>query len=31
VLYDAKATEMQSLHIRTWMPAYLPCVLKWWP
>ena len=31
VLYDAKATEMQSLHIRTWMPAYLPWVLKWWP
>ncbi|MGD2039961.1 MAG: C25 family cysteine peptidase [Anaerolineae bacterium] len=31
VLYDAKSTDRQSTIVRTWMPVYLPSVLKQWP
>ena len=28
VLYDAKATEVQGISVRTWAAVYLPCVLR---
>ena len=31
VLYDAKATDVQGIGVRTWVPVYLPCVLRQWP